>query len=95
MLSLSFKFYKLFVGKVIGGKLKTFEDKESMQAQWLSADVDKLRKEVMLRASDCVEIIRLAREWHLLSEGERCTGGFISAPHTSSNMRLIVAYQHE
>ena len=85
----------IFVGKVIGGKLKAFEDKESMQAQWLSADIDKLCREVMLRASDCVEIISLAQKWHLLSEGERCSGGFISAPHASSNMRLIVAYQHE
>ena len=84
-----------FVVKVSGGELKKFEDKESMQAQWLSADVNKLRREVQLRANDCVKIISLAREWHLLSEGERCSGGFISAPHASSNMRLVVAYQHE
>ena len=78
----------------MGGKLKTpaEEDKESIQAQWLPVDTSKLRQEVHLRASDCVQLIRLAGEWFGLPEASRCSGGFIGSPHTSSTIRVLVAH---
>ena len=78
-----------------GGRLKTpaDEDQESIQAQWLSADTRRLQREVQLRARDCVQVIDLARQWYQQPEGSHCTSGFIAAAHTSSTLRLLVAYE--
>lgn len=78
--------------KVTGGALKTVEDEESMQSRWWSADQKKLCKEVQLRSTDCLETISLAQKWHQLPERNRCEGGFISAGHISSMLRLLVVH---
>ena len=84
------------IGQVCGGNLKNFQDDESLQAQWLSSNLCKLRSQkIQLRAMDCVDLIHLAQDWHKLPDEKRCSGGFITAPHLSSTLRLVVAHQEK
>jgi hypothetical protein len=59
-----------------------------MQANWWPADIDKLQKEVPLRAWDMLSLIKEGRQWY-----ERKP--FHSLPadvaHVSSSLRLVLA----
>ena len=51
----------LSLGRITGGSLKTpaQEDKESIQAQWLPANIDELVHAVPIRAMDCLGPIQI------------------------------------
>ena len=77
------------LGHITGGSLKTLDqaDKESMQANWWTADIDKLKKEIPLRARDMLSLINTGRQWY---ENKPFHSMPVNVPHVSSSLRLVL-----
>lgn len=80
-----------FAGRVTGGSLKSpaEADKESLQAGWFPADVERLQSELPLRASDIVPLIDLARQWFAGEGGRPFSGLPVPVDHVSASYRLL------
>ena len=78
-------------GRVTGGSLKSpaEADKESLQAGWFPADVERLQSELPLRASDIVPLIDLARQWFAGEGGRPFSGLPVPVDHVSASYRLL------
>ena len=78
-----------YLGHITGGSLKTLDqaDRESMQANWWTADVDKLQKEVLLRARDMLFLINAGRQWY---ERKPFHSMPVDVAHVSSSLRLVL-----
>ena len=91
MLSYSECVFDLYdiVGHITGGSLKTLDqaDRESMQANWWPADVNKLQKEVPLRAEDMLSLIDAGRQWY---ERKPFHSLPVDVAHVSSSLRLVL-----
>lgn len=85
----------MFLGRVIGGQLKTpaQADKESIQAQWLPANVEQLTREVDIRAPDCFQLIQIASEWYSEDVGHRYCNSIVPVSNTSSNLRIVLVFE--
>ena len=77
------------LGHITGGSLKTLDqaDRESMQANWWTADVDKLQKEIPLRARDMLFLINAGRQWY---ESKPFHSMPVDVAHVSSSLRLVL-----
>ena len=77
------------LGHITGGSLKTLDqaDRESMQANWWPADVNKLHKEVPLRAGDMLSLIDKGRQWY---EKKPFHSLPVDVAHVSSSLRLVL-----
>ena len=82
-------FLIILLGHITGGSLKTLDqaDKESMQANWWPADIDKLQKEIPLRNSDMLSLINAGRQWY---ENKPFHSMPVDIPHVSSSLRLVL-----
>ena len=58
-----------------------------MQANWWPADVNKLQKEVPLRARDMLSLIDAGRQWY---ERKPFHSLPVDVAHVSSSLRLVV-----
>ena len=83
------------LGRVTGGQLKTPAqgDKESIQAQWLPANVEQLTREVNIRASDCFRLIQIASEWYAEDVGRRCCYSIVPVSSTSTSLRIVLVFE--
>jgi 8-oxo-dGDP phosphatase len=84
-----------FTGRIVGGQLKTpqEEDKESIQAQWLPADVNQLTKEFPIRAGDCLKLIQIASDWYSEAPPLRYSTSIIPAPSTHMTISIILIHR--
>lgn len=85
-------------GEASGGTLKTPEraDGESLQAGWYSADVNKLRSEIPLRAPDILPLIELATAW----QSHQAVGGAyhhlpLVVPHPLLSLSVLAVRREE
>ena len=58
-----------------------------MQANWWPADIDKLQKEIPLRARDMLSLINAGRQWY---ESKPFHSLPVDAAHVSSSLRLVL-----
>ena len=81
-------------GEITGGELKTpaQADKESIQAQWLPADVEKLAKDFPIRAYDCLHLIELTKKWYAEEEASRYKQLTVPMSHNNSSIRIVLIY---
>ena len=76
-------------GHITGGSLRTLDqaDSETMQANWWPANIEKLQKEVPLRARDMLSLINAGRQWY---ESKPFHSMPVDSPHVSSSLRLVL-----
>ena len=77
------------LGRITGGSLRTLDqaDSETMQANWWTADINKLQKEIPLRASDMLPLINVGKKWY---ESKPFYGLPVDVGHVSSSARLVL-----
>lgn len=77
------------IGHIIGGSLRTLDqaDSETMQANWWTADLDKLQREVPLRAHDMLSLIGAGKKWYGSKSFSRLPA---DVSHVSSSVRLVL-----
>ena len=77
------------IGHITGGSLRTLDqaDSETMQANWWPADIEKLQKEVPLRAGDMLDLIDTGKQWY---EQKPFHSLPVDVAHVSSSLRLVL-----
>ena len=58
-----------------------------MQANWWTADINKLQKEVPLRATDMLSLINAGRQWYERKPFHTLP---VDVAHVSSSLRLVL-----
>ncbi|KAL5268708.1 hypothetical protein ACHWQZ_G002527 [Mnemiopsis leidyi] len=80
-----------FIGNVTGGELKTFEDKESLQAKWFDID-EVINCRISLRAADIIPVIKSAIE----QDKAQFTGTLpVEIERPNYTISLIVVHDNE
>ena len=59
-----------------------------MQANWWTTDINKLQREIPLRAGDMLSLINVGKQWY---EGRPFSGLPVDVNHVSSSVRLVLA----
>lgn len=59
-----------------------------MQANWWTSDINKLQREIPLRAGDMLSLISAGKQWY---EGRPFSGLPVDVSHVSSSVRLVLA----
>lgn len=59
-----------------------------MQANWWTSDINKLQREISLRARDMLFLISVGKRWY---ESRPFSGLPVDVSHVSSSIRLVLA----
>ena len=65
-------------------------DRESLQANWFTADTKQLPENLHLRARDILPLIDAGKKWY--ESGKPFSGLPVNVGHVSTSLRLVITY---